>query len=135
MNNYSMYEDTVVNVTDMMGNTTEMMTTTEDLANITMPSPQLPRGFLICNQPNTFLWSVILAFGTFAIALFLRKLRKGKFLGKQVRVKVVEFMPAVLVTCLPPSSLSLTHSHSLSLSPPSPPPPPPPPPHTHRVVV
>ena len=62
--------------------TTEMFT---DIGNITTPSPSLPRGFLICNQPNTFLWSVILAFGTFAIALFLRKLRKGKFLGKQVK--------------------------------------------------
>ena len=52
--------------------------------NVTDAPPMLPRGFLICNQPNTFLWSLILAFGTFAIALALRKLRRGKFLGKLV---------------------------------------------------
>lgn len=83
MNNMT-YEESVINTTDSMDMvTTETFTT--DLTNVTIPVPQLPRGFLICNQPNTFLWSVILAFGTFAIALFLRKLRKGKFLGKQVR--------------------------------------------------
>lgn len=54
------------------------------MENVTEAPPMLPRGFLICNQPNTFLWSLILAFGTFAIALGLRKLRRGKFLGKLV---------------------------------------------------
>jgi len=46
--------------------------------------PTLPRGFRICNQPNTALWSLILAITTFAIALFLRKLRYKKNLGKKV---------------------------------------------------
>jgi hypothetical protein len=82
-----MYEESVMNTTNVMDVTTEMLTN----FTIPVPGPQLPRGFLICNQPNTFLWSVILAFGTFAIALFLRKLRKGKFLGKQVKMKVMEF--------------------------------------------
>lgn len=106
--NYSTYEDTVVNTTDMMNITTEIMTT-EDFSNVSVPGPpgpQLPRGFLICNQPNTFLWSVILAFATFAIALFLRKLRKGKFLGKQVKTKVVEILPVAVL-----SSLSLSPSN------------------------
>ena len=102
--NYSTYEDTVVNTTDMMNITTEIMTT-EDFSNVSAPGPQLPRGFLICNQPNTFLWSVILAFATFAIALFLRKLRKGKFLGKQVKIKVVEILPVAVLSSL---SLSLS---------------------------
>lgn len=67
----------------MMG---DMTTTVSSILmeNATEAPPSLPRGFLICNQPNTFLWSLILAFSTFAVALGLRKLRKGKFLGKQV---------------------------------------------------
>ena len=54
------------------------------MENATEPVPMIPRGFHICNQPNIFLWSLILALGTFGIALALRKLRNGKFLGKQV---------------------------------------------------
>lgn len=107
-----MYEDSVMNTTDLMNITTEIITT-EDLTNITVPGPQLPRGFLICNQPNTFLWSVILAFGTFAIALFLRKLRKGKFLGKQVKMKMIEFLPVpMLDISLSPSPLPSGSSSS-----------------------
>ena len=49
----------------------------------------LPRGFRICNQPNTALWSTTLALCTFLIAVLLRKLRQGKFLGKTVSVATV----------------------------------------------
>ena len=55
-----------------------------DTMNFTEAS--LPVGFRICNQPNTGLWSTILALSTFVIAVFLRKLRQGKFLGKTVSV-------------------------------------------------
>lgn len=44
----------------------------------------LPTGFFICNQPNTALWCLLLCFGTFFIAVLLRKLRQSRFLGKQV---------------------------------------------------
>ena len=112
-----MYEDSLMNTTDLMNITTEMITT-EDPTNATLmpgPGPQLPRGFLICNQPNTFLWSVILAFGTFAIALFLRKLRKGKFLGKQVKMIMIDFLPIPVLDIspslsLPPSSIGSSSS-------------------------
>ena len=50
----------------------------------------LPRGFQICNQPNTALWSTILCFSTFLIAVLLRKFRQGKFLGKKVSYAPVE---------------------------------------------
>ena len=75
--------DNMSNMTgdDMLEGGTMLTNLSDDMM---IPAPALPRGFLICNQPNTFLWSFILAFGTFAIALFFRKLRKGKFLGKQV---------------------------------------------------
>ena len=56
-----------------------------DTMNFTEAS--LPVGFRICNQPNTGLWSTILALSTFVIAVFLRKLRQGKFLGKTVSVQ------------------------------------------------
>lgn len=109
-----MYEDSLMNTTDFMNITTEI-NTTEDPTNATLmpgPGPQLPRGFLICNQPNTFLWSVILAFGTFAIALFLRKLRKGKFLGKQVKMITID-----ILDILPISVLDISLPHSLPPSP------------------
>lgn len=74
-------EDMIFNTTDsptvmgeMMLNTTEVM---------------LPRGFRICDQPNTALWSTTLALCTFLIAVLLRKLRQGKFLGKRVSVEIV----------------------------------------------
>ena len=51
--------------------------------------PTLPRAFRVCNQPNTFLWSVMLAFLTFLVALLLRKLRYKNFLGKRVHHSVV----------------------------------------------
>ena len=62
-------------------NLTNMTDFAED-GNVTAPS--LPRGFRICNQPNTALWSTILCLGTFFIAVLLRKFRQGKFLGKKV---------------------------------------------------
>ena len=60
-------------------NLTDMTDFVEDEKNRT-----LPRGFRICNQPNTALWSTILCLGTFFIAVLLRKFRQGKFLGKKV---------------------------------------------------
>lgn len=52
--------------------------------NVSMMEPQIPRGFRVCNQPNTALWSLILCLGTFVIAVTLRKLRHSKFFGKKV---------------------------------------------------
>lgn len=81
-NGYNNYTDN-----DTGSGMMETTVTSLVMENATEAPPSLPRGFLICNQPNTFLWSFILAFGTFAIALGLRKLRKGKFLGKQVSIQ------------------------------------------------
>lgn len=78
-------------------NTSLLFNDTEDMIFSTTDSPtimggmmlnstetMLPRGFRICNQPNTALWSTTLALCTFLIAVLLRKLRQGKFLGKAV---------------------------------------------------
>ncbi len=46
----------------------------------------LPRGFLVCNQVNTALWSTLLCMCTFLIAVLLRKFRQSRFLGKQVYI-------------------------------------------------
>lgn len=51
---------------------------------------ELPTGFHLCNQPNTALWSTILCFGTFAIAVVLRKFRQSRFLGKQVYISLAQ---------------------------------------------
>ena len=61
-----------------MAMTTMMMHETNET------TPTLPRGFRVCNQPNTGLFSLILAVCTFIIALMLRKLRYKNFLGKKV---------------------------------------------------
>lgn len=68
------YYDTMTSMMSLHMNESGM----EDEVNM------LPSGFRVCNQPNTGLWSLILCVFTFFIALFLRKLRQGKFLGKQV---------------------------------------------------
>ena len=72
--NYSEHPTASMTMMDLHMNDSSMY---EELA-------MLPTGFRICNQPNTGLWSLILCVFTFFIALFLRKLRQGKFLGKQV---------------------------------------------------
>lgn len=41
--------------------------------------------YLIFNQPNTALLSLVLMMGTFFIAFFLRKFRNSRFLGGKVR--------------------------------------------------
>ncbi len=69
-----------VNISDEVTNQTVM--------DMSSSSPRLPSGLRICNQPNTALWSTILCLGTFVIAVLLRKLRQGKFLGKKVCVCV-----------------------------------------------
>lgn len=68
---------TVTTMMSMLGNDSMVM----DTHNVT---PSFPRGFRICNQPNTALWSLILALTTFTVALLLRKLRYKNFLGKKV---------------------------------------------------
>jgi anion exchange protein len=67
-----------------------MMTMTMD-ENVTMEEPSLPHDFLICNQPNTALWSVFLCISVFVVAVILRKIRHGRFLSKQVRRLVSDF--------------------------------------------
>ena len=73
--NSSMNLDMDFSMADFMMNATDE---TESL--------RLPSGFRICNQPNTALFSTILCLGTFIIAVLMRKLRQGKFLGKSVSV-------------------------------------------------
>lgn len=53
--------------------------------------PRLPTGFVVCNQVNTALWSMLLCVGTFCIAVILRKFRQSRFLGKQGRRLVSDF--------------------------------------------
>ena len=78
----------MANVTgDVMFDTTGIPMMENMMENNT--EPMLPRGFRVCNQPNTALWSTTLALGTFIIAVLLRKLRQGKFLGKTVSVATV----------------------------------------------
>ena len=43
------------------------------------------------NQPNTALLSLLLMFGTFAIAQYLRFFRNSKFLGRHVRRMLGDF--------------------------------------------
>ena len=43
------------------------------------------------NQPNTALLSLLLMFGTFAIAQYLRFFRNSKFLGRRVRRMLGDF--------------------------------------------
>ena len=43
------------------------------------------------NQPNTALLSLLLMFGTFAIAQYLRYFRNSKFLGRRVRRMLGDF--------------------------------------------
>ena len=62
------------------------MTTEMVIMGVNETAPSLPRGFRICNQPNTGLFSLLLAITTFLIALMLRKLRYHNFLGKKVRL-------------------------------------------------
>ena len=57
--------------------------------------PRLPTGFVVCNQVNTALWSMLLCVGTFCIAVILRKFRQSRFLGKQVY-----YIVYVLVHCI-----------------------------------
>ncbi|XP_072474010.1 anion exchange protein 3 isoform X2 [Notamacropus eugenii] len=60
-----------------------------DLNSSALPTtegPSNPR-----NQPNTALLSLILMFGTFFIAFFLRKFRNSRFLGGQVRRIIGDF--------------------------------------------
>ena len=80
----------MANVTgDVMFDTTGIPMMENMMENDT--EAMLPRGFRVCNQPNTALWSTTLALGTFIIAVLLRKLRQGKFLGKTVSVATVLF--------------------------------------------
>ena len=60
----------------------------------------LPRGFLVCNQVNTSLWSTLLCICTFLIAVLLRKLRQSRFLGKQVYTIVVKYHYCLLIVSL-----------------------------------
>lgn len=79
----------------VMTTVTMMMNGSMEYHNAT---PSLPRGFRICNQPNTALWSVILAVATFAIAVGLRKLRYKNFLGKKTRRLVSDFGMLTAIT-------------------------------------
>ena len=77
---------------DSMGFNDTMFSTTDSptvMGDMMLNTTELPRGFRICNQPNTALWSTTLALCTFLIAVLLRKLRQGKFLGKRVSVEIV----------------------------------------------
>lgn len=89
LSNYTNISDHMTGHMTMEGNgMIGMMTTTmSDMMNETVPT--LPRGFRVCNQPNTFLWSVILALATFFIAFLLRKLRYKNFLGKKVLLVIL----------------------------------------------
>ena len=44
----------------------------------------LPRGFRICDQPNTAIFSTVICVATFGIAVALRHFRNKKFFGKKV---------------------------------------------------
>ena len=52
--------------------------------NSTEAPSNFPESFLMENQPNTALLSVILTLGTFFIAYFLKQFRNSKFLGRSV---------------------------------------------------
>ncbi|CAG5134592.1 unnamed protein product, partial [Candidula unifasciata] len=59
----------------------------------------------VLNQPNTALLSLILVFGTFLIAYFLRVFRNSKFLGRSVRRALGDF--GVLISLLSMVLLSI----------------------------
>ncbi|XP_059167054.1 anion exchange protein 3-like isoform X2 [Physella acuta] len=52
------------------------------------------------NQPNTALLSLILVFGTFLIAYFLRIFRNSKFLGRSVRRALGDFGVLIALVCM-----------------------------------
>ena len=68
--------------------------------------PRLPTGFVVCNQVNTALWSMLLCVGTICVAVILRKFRQSRFLGKQVYYIIYDLY-IVYVHCICTCTLSM----------------------------
>ncbi|GFN95656.1 Anion exchange protein [Plakobranchus ocellatus] len=63
------------------------------------------------NQPNTALLSLILVFGTFLIAYFLRIFRNSKFLGRGVRRALGDFGVLISLACMVVLSLVMNKTY------------------------
>ncbi|XP_036065661.1 anion exchange protein 3 [Oryzias melastigma] len=73
--------------------------------------------YLIFNQPNTALLSLVLMMGTFFIAFFLRKFRNSRFLGGKARRIIGDFgIPiSILVSVLVDYSITDTYTQKLNV--------------------
>ncbi|KAH9489557.1 Anion exchange protein 3, partial [Bulinus truncatus] len=99
----SLYPNEMNNVTESYNrtmwfyNTTEMFNETTLAPSIIEFSDEYDKKK---NQPNTALLSLILVFGTFLIAYFLRIFRNSKFLGRSVRRALGDFGVLVALVCM-----------------------------------
>ncbi|CAH1788172.1 unnamed protein product [Owenia fusiformis] len=84
--------------------------------NASFPNPREEYDYTT-GQPNTALLSVILTFGTFFIAYFLKQFRNSKFLGRNARRAVGDFgIPiAIIIMVLVDYSIQDTYTQKLNV--------------------
>ncbi|CAB3382824.1 Hypothetical predicted protein [Cloeon dipterum] len=83
-----------------------------DMWNTTVAPTSQPGPIIKENQPNTALLCVILAFGTFFIAYYLRQFRNSKFLGRSARRALGDFGVPIAIVIMVSLDYMITNTYT-----------------------